>query len=291
MEAKQKIFKTLAYYKKEIEDKSYKIYAIMLKGSQNYNLDDEESDIDANAILIPQLHEIGKARFTKKFTFENGEVTCHDIYTFCEIVAKGNPQWIEVCHTDYKIGGDISFLKKHKINPSALKGMAYEKVKAFDHLFPSREHMVKKFGYDPKQLHHIIRLYHLLYHNVPIYKYNGEARERMICIKRGYYGVEEANKLKEEYMQKIVDLANERKLTYKLQDIDYEALNKIVIEGNLGKKIITDRGKIIYTTVGQIRTFENDIPKFIKGYISEDVLKQLENKDLNINITIEVEEL
>lgn len=288
---KEEIFKTLNHYKKEIENKGYNVYAIMLKGSQNYNLDDEESDIDANAILIPNLHEIDKARCTKKYVFDNGEVTCHDIYSFCEIVAKGNPQWIEVCHTDYKIGGDISFLKDHKVNPSALKGMAYEKVKAFDHLFPSREHIVKKHGYDPKQLHHIIRLYDLLYHNVPVYKYDGEDRRKMIAIKRGLYGVEEANKLKEEYKQKIVDLAEERKITYKVQNIDYETLNKIVIEENLGRKFITKTGKIIYNTFGQIRTFDSGIPKFIKGYISEEILKQLDNKDVNINIGIEIEEL
>lgn len=287
---KEEIFKTLNNYKKSIEEKGYMVYAIMLKGSQNYNLDDKESDIDADAILIPKLHEIGKSRCTQKFKFDNGEVVCHDIYTFSEIVAKGNPQWIEVCHTEYKIGEDISFLKHHKVNPSALKGMAYEKVKAFDHLFPSREHIIKKFGYDPKQLHHIIRLYDLLYHDVPIYKYDGEARDKMIAIKRGLYGVEEANKIKEEYMQKIVDLAEERKLIYKVQDIDYEALNKIVIEKNLGRKIITENGKVIYKTMGQIRTFENDIPKFVKGYMQDEMIEQLKGKDININIYIEVEE-
>lgn len=289
--SKEEIFKTLNNYKKQIESKGLVVYAIMLKGSQNYNLDDEESDIDADVILIPQLHEIDKARCTHKFTFDNGEVVCHDIYSFCEIVAKGNPQWIEVCHTEYKIGGDLSFLKDYKINPSALKGMAYEKVKAFDHLFPSREHIVKKFGYDPKQLHHIIRLYDLLLNDVAIYKYNDKDREEMIAIKRGLYDIDKANEVKNEYMQKIVDLAEVRKLEYKTQPIDYTLLNKIVIESNLGRKIITNRNKMIYQTCGQLRTFDNDIPSFISKYLSKDIKEIIKNKDVNINIYIEVEEL
>jgi hypothetical protein len=169
--------------------------------------------------------------------------------------------------------------------------MAFEKVKAFDHLFPSREHVVKRYGYDPKQLHHIIRLYDLLLYDVPIYKYEGEDKTKMISIKRGLYECAEANKLKEEYMKKIVELAVERKLVYEIQPIDYEKLNKIVIEENLGRKISTEKGKVIYTTISSIRTFNSDIPKFIRSNISEEVLKEIEHKDLNINIQIEIEEL
>lgn len=48
----------LQRYKSDLEAKGHQVYAIMLKGSQNYNLHDSESDVDANAILIPSLSEI-----------------------------------------------------------------------------------------------------------------------------------------------------------------------------------------------------------------------------------------
>ena len=44
----------LHQYKSDLESKGHQVYAIMLKGSQNYNLHDSESDVDANAILIPK---------------------------------------------------------------------------------------------------------------------------------------------------------------------------------------------------------------------------------------------
>ena len=62
-------------------------------------------------------------------------------------------------------------------------------------------------------------------------------------------------------------------------------------EENLGCKLITSNGKVIYRTATQIRTFEGDIPKFIKNCIDKDVYESLNNKDISINVFIEVEEL
>ena len=73
------ILDTLQLYKDHIEVQGYFVYAIMLKGSQNYNLSDSESDIDANAILIPTPSQL-RSDDKPKFTFPTGEVTCHNIY-------------------------------------------------------------------------------------------------------------------------------------------------------------------------------------------------------------------
>ena len=39
-----------------------------------------------------------------------------------------------------------------------IKGMSMEKVKAMEHPYPTLIDKINKYGYDPKQLHHIIRL-------------------------------------------------------------------------------------------------------------------------------------
>lgn len=225
------IYNVLQSYKEHIEAKGYIVYAIMLKGSQNYNLHDEESDIDANAILIPTLSDLRKNK-SYKYEFVTGEVTCHNIYSFADIVAKGNPQWIEVCHTQYKIGGDLSMFHHYKLNPSALKGMLMEKVHAFDKLYPSREKYVKQFGYDPKQLHHIIRLYDSLFSDDPIYKYYDKSREYMLNIKRGRFPStkEEAFLLRDEYVDKLNKIYEQRKLEYSSQPVDYNVLDSIVMQ-------------------------------------------------------------
>lgn len=224
------ILETLQFYKEQIESQGYSVYCIMLKGSQNYNLSDEESDIDANAILIPTIAQL-RDKVNPKFTFETGEVTCHDIYSFAEIVAKGNPQWIEVCHTDYTVGGDLSMFKHFEVNPSALKGMVMEKVVAFDKLYPARAKYVEQFGYDPKQLHHIIRLFDILDLSVKVHKYHSEHRDYMMNIKRGRYPStkEEAFVLRDDYVAKLTKIYEEKKLVYKPQSVNYEILDKIVM--------------------------------------------------------------
>ena len=228
----KKILSTLQKYKSYIESQGYYVYAVMLKGSQNYNLSDSESDIDANAILIPTPSQI-RYDDKSKFKFDEGEVTCHNIYSFAEIVSKGNPQWIEVCNTPYHIGGSLDMFKEFKVNPSALKGMIMEKFVAFDKLYPSREVYVKKFGYDPKQLHHIIRLYDVLKLNVNTYSYpDGPERDYMMDIKRGRFPStkEEAFALRDSYIDKIAEIYDDRKLAYKPQPIDYPRLDKIVLD-------------------------------------------------------------
>lgn len=223
------IIQTLQTYKDHIEAQGYYVYAIMLKGSQNYNLSDSESDIDANAILIPKLSEL-RSNIKPKFTFPTGEVTCRNIYSFAEIVAKGNPQWIEVCHTTYRLGGSLELFKHFKVNPSALKGMVYEKVAAFDKLYPSRAHMIEKYGYDPKQLSSIIRLYHLLLLNKEIYTYKGKVKKWMIAVKRGLLNKQEAKLLLDKYEHKIVKIYEKRKAEYKLQFVNYKVLDNIVLD-------------------------------------------------------------
>ncbi len=225
----QIILSTLQQYADEVASHGYAVYAIMLKGSQNYNLSDEESDIDANLIFIPTPKQLREGK-PFKLSFDQGEVTCHNIYAFADIVLKGNPQWIEVCNTKYKIGSDLSMFQHCTINPSALKGMIMEKVTAFDKLYPSREKYVKQFGYDPKQLHHIIRLYDILEANTNVLEYTGEKRNWMIQIKRGtLLTKKEAFELRDEYVQKLATIYEDRKIKYTPQSINYDILDNILI--------------------------------------------------------------
>ena len=224
------ILKTLQQYKSYAEEQGLIVYAIMLKGSQNYNLADSESDIDANLIFIPTLSQLRSGE-SFKYTFDTGEVTCHNIYKFAEIASKGNPQWIEVCHTEYHLGESLDMFKHLQVNPSALKGMVMEKVVAFDKLYPSREVYVTKYGYDPKQLHHIIRLYDSLVSGDPIHKYYGEERDYMLAIKRGsILSKEEAFTLRDKYVTKLASIYEQKKLEYTPQTVDVSSLDSIVLK-------------------------------------------------------------
>lgn len=227
----KQILDTLQKYADHAEQQGFKVYSVMLKGSQNYNLADEDSDIDANLVFIPTLQQL-RTNEKIKFTFDEGDVTCHNIYSFAEIVAKGNPQWVEVCHTNYFVGEPLTMFQHYKVNPSALKGMLMEKVTAFSKLYPSRAHMIEKFGYDPKQLHHIIRLYDLLMYELPIYEYHDADRDWMMDIKRGRVPatLNDAMKLRDLYVARLAQIYESKKIAYKPQEVDYTALDAVVMK-------------------------------------------------------------
>lgn len=220
----------LQRYKSDLEAKGHQVYAIMLKGSQNYNLHDSESDIDANAILIPSLSEI-RHKKSYKYTYDTGEVTCHNIYSFADIVAKGNPQWSEAVNSKYVIGESLDMFKKYSINPSALKGMFMEKVHALDRRYPSRAKYIDEYGWDGKQLHHLIRLYDLLLRDKIIHEYHGKAREYMLDIKRHRFPLtkEDAFLLRDEYVEKLNKIYDEKKTLYIPTEVNYELIDSIVM--------------------------------------------------------------
>ena len=138
---KQEIFKELSNYKKILEDKGYNVIYIGLYGSQNYNLDDEESDIDAKAIILPTLHDIIFRKVTSiTIECEKGNIDVKDLLTFYDVIKKGNFSYIESIQTEYSIGDKYikNLFSQFKVNKKSVLGAMYEKRKALTHEYPSK---------------------------------------------------------------------------------------------------------------------------------------------------------
>lgn len=168
----EKIYNTMVDVAKIVEDKGYKIWGIFLQGSQNYGLDiyneDYQSDMDFKCFVLPSFDDL---YFNKKTSFTEttpyGLVDIKDIRLFIELLDKANLQYIELLFTKYRIiKGDESLFKyvdniiedRKKLLYITTYGMATEKYKALTHPYPTIVHKIEKFGYDPKQLHHLFRL-------------------------------------------------------------------------------------------------------------------------------------
>ena len=152
-----------------------RIVALVLQGSQNYGLDDAESDVDTKLLLVPTLDEIifNKKPVSTTHVRENDEhIDAKDIRLYWQCFRKGNPNFVEVLFTDYYIVNPMyadlweEMCSKRelvaRVNPliaaKAMMGMVQEKFHAMEHRYPSRAEIVDKFGYDPKQLQHLIRM-------------------------------------------------------------------------------------------------------------------------------------
>lgn len=205
-------------------------FVICLQGSQNYGMADEESDIDSKLLLIPSLEDIVLNKKPISHTLEmpdNQEHTdCKDVRDYFKIFRKSNINFVEILFTDYWVVNHKYFdlwleLRSRaeelaRINPyaavSCMKGMASEKLHALCHEYPSRMPWIEKYGYDPKQLSHLVRIELFLYEYIKgtnytdcIYLKNKELRDWLLQIKRNGNGMskEEAQKFAEQSFANI----------------------------------------------------------------------------------------
>lgn len=277
---KEEIFKSLTKYKKILEDKGYKVIYIGLYGSQNYNVDDELSDIDCKAIILPTLHDIIFRKVTSKtIECENGSIDVKDLITFYDVIKKGNFSYIESIDTEYSIGDKYikDLFKQFRPNKKSILGAMYEKRKALTHEYPSKHAEFEKWGYDPKQYRHIIRLYDLLKNgrNYSYLKYDGVSKDFMIGVKRNEdnLGIGLVTSYSDKYIEKAKELIPK---DYKYEPINVDDEISKYIEDNIKLELLNN-GNV--TLARQYRTFDNSIPK--KDLEKFSILEKYKGQDIS----------
>lgn len=152
----------------------YNVLGVFLQGSQNYQLSYSGSDIDTKAILIPSFEDFVLNRKPVSTTLilpSNEHLDIKDIRLMHECFEKQNINFIEILFTKYKyINPEYEAIYQpmfdnnekiaHYKNYTAVNciaGMVFEKRKALCHPYEGLRAKIEKYGYDNKQLHHIVR--------------------------------------------------------------------------------------------------------------------------------------
>ena len=279
---KENIYKTLSSYKKQLEEKGYNVIYISLYGSQNYNLDDEYSDIDARAVVLLSLKDLIKRKpISTTIDLDKGQVDIKDVSSYVEQLRKGNPAYTETAQTEYYIGNKEfrKLIEPYEYNPMAAIGMMHEKIKAIEKYLPASLEL-KEDEYDPKQYHHIVRLYNLLMHDQYTY---GDDKDLMMDIKR------KMNMDRETVLKKSKLLIEDVKSIY----FDYEKpkendeINEW-LENQYTKKKEVSVSNPIYA-IEQHRTFGGDLPRNVRRTLTDEQLEMVEGKDVQIISTYEIE--
>lgn len=152
----------------------YTVLGIFLQGSQNYGLSYEGSDIDTKAIVIPKFQDFVLNKNPVSTTLilpSNEHIDLKDIRLMHSCFRKQNINFLEILFTEYRrMNKEYEDLYQpmfenremiaHYNNYAAVNciaGMVYEKHKALEHPYPSLIEKIEKYGFDPKQLHHMIR--------------------------------------------------------------------------------------------------------------------------------------
>lgn len=233
------------------------LFGIFIQGSQNYNLDIYtdiyKSDIDTKAIVIPSLEDVvmnKKPISTTHILPNNEHLDIKDIRLYFDNFKKQNINFIEILfayakyiNPEYKDLYDLLEKNREEIahynSNQALRcmaGMSMEKKKALCHPYPSLIDKIEKYGYDGKQLHHIIRM------NNFIFGY-GEGKtfeecltylpnkEEMLKAKLNKYTLEEALQLANNFDENTKILKNKYlKPQDEVNNKALEILNKVQYE-------------------------------------------------------------
>lgn len=241
------------------------IVGLFLQGSQNYELDLPGSDVDTKLIVVPNFKDIALARkpiSTTHLRANDEHIDFKDIRLYMETFRKQNLNFLEILFTPFTMINSMYFDQWNRLiearesiarmNPwravKSMKGIALEKYHAMEHAYPSKVDVLAKHGYDPKQLHHLVRVDNYLTRYI-----NGESyedclipdekmKEFLLDIKKGNWPLDKARQLAEVSLAHVEGIADDfcekthdeenQEMRELLEDVSYNIM-KIAVEEEL----------------------------------------------------------
>ena len=236
----------------ETKKMGYDVVGVFLAGSQNYGVAYEDSDIDTKAILLPTFNDfvLTKSPISTTHICENNEhIDLKDVRSMFDCFKKQNTNFIEILFTKYKVinpeyakivaplfeNRELIASYNNYATINSLCGMALQKYNAMEHPYPTLLDKIEKFGYDPKQLHHIVRILYFTQDYITGHSYeeclNVPQKKYLIEVKRGCHNLEEARKIAKDATDEIYILKEEYMKTHPLvvkQEAE-EILNSVLV--------------------------------------------------------------
>ena len=244
------------------------IVGLFCQGSQHYGLDYEGSDLDTKLIVVPSFKDIAlnhKPVSTTHVRINDEHIDFKDIRLYMETFRKQNLNFLEILFTDFYIINNKYKEKRKKIIAKreeiarmniyravkTMKGIALEKYHAMEHRYPTKTDIIDKYGYDGKQVSHLIRVDDYLERYI-----NGESylsclyptetkRERIMEYKLlDKIDLETARVEAKEYLDHVVAIADafcenlqdeeNQEMRDLLEDVSYNIM-KIAVKKELGE--------------------------------------------------------
>lgn len=208
-----------------VKSLGYNVLGVFVQGSDNYSLSYSGSDIDTKVILIPSFADFvlnKKPVSTTLIKEDNSHIDLKDIRLMHDCFRKQNINFIEILFTKYKyINPEYAELYQPMFNNNekiarynnyaavnCIAGMVFEKRKALCHPYEGLREKIEKYGYDNKQLHHIIRCEEFLNRYIDGVPYSECLipidRQHLIDIKASYiYSLEKAKEIADKSEENV----------------------------------------------------------------------------------------
>lgn len=216
-------------YEADLRYNPNQIVGIFLQGSQNYGLETEKSDIDTKLILTPSFFEVAMNRkpvSTTHILANDEHLDAKDIRLYMETFRKQNLNFLEILFTPYFWVNPIYrddwnrlVAEREQIarmNPvravKSMRGIAMEKYHALKHPYPSKLDILSEYGYDPKQLHHLLRVEEYLRRYIKgepyIHCLRPKDPEYLKEVKLGLYNESTADKIAAESIERVKEMTD-----------------------------------------------------------------------------------
>ena len=213
------IFARVVEHSVEVEKCGHNFFFVALQGSWNYDLGYEGSDVDTKALILPNFKDIvlNKQPISTTHIMANNEhCDFKDARLMFQNFWKQNINFLEILFTPWvvvngefieeynelkEIAENIArYDEKKALN--CMCGMALEKLHALEHPYPAVVDKIEKYGYDGKQLHHIMRMEDFMdaYIGGAPFKecltsFNVFSKNQLMKAKRNEYSLESAREM------------------------------------------------------------------------------------------------
>ena len=222
-----------------------RLVGVFLQGSQNYGLDYESSDIDTKCIVLPTLEDLifNRKPVSTTHVLPNEEhLDLKDVRLYFQTFRKQNLNFMEILFTKYKIVNPTYEPMWNRLienneqiaryNPvgavKTMKGIAMEKYHAMEHRYPSKVDLIERLGFDPKQLHHLIRVREYLGRYISGEKYadcliprNAEWLSKLKDTQNPYYDLSTARIVANSELDLVIRAADTFVAAHKDEPVDW----------------------------------------------------------------------
>lgn len=237
-----------------------RIVGIFYQGSGNYGLDTPTSDVDTKLIVTPTFHELAMNKqpvSTTHVRANDEHIDFKDVRLYIQTFRKQNLNFLEILFTPYAIINPLYKAEWDRLVEArelithydpvraikSMQGVAYTKYKQLENESPSHMESIDKFGYSPKELHHLFRVREYITRYI-----NGEPYSSCLisniptylkAVKNGHFTLEEArwraksaidhiDQMREDFLKNCNNTVDESVNTL-LDDVQYNIM-KIAIE-------------------------------------------------------------
>lgn len=256
-EEDEAIFAAVKRHHDAVAAKGYMVVMTSLVGSQNYDLDDSNSDIDTFSLIYPPLSNIALAKPLSTSMFvakDGGHCEIKDIRLALNLLRKASPNSTEYFTSKYKIYNPIfeSILKDYLEDNTKLWNMIHCNYSHMLYSIAGMAHQLTKRNMPAgKRFSHALRLDNMYYHfmnslnaGAILDMRTGGDRDFALMAKRDTEHEEEYNEQCNKIAEKLDSYKNNFVLTKEQQQIQQYGLSLIdSLQWKLFKKYLMETNK------------------------------------------------